>query len=396
MLVVLALSIKLGAVGSASSKKDTGPSPTEDAQALTPIVGDVSNAPIPFEGSDGRTHIVYELEVTNFSNGKTTIRRLKVLDADTNEAVATLDAKEVAARLQPAGFREPVDTLASSTTALVFLHVSFEKVNQVPDRLIHRLSVEAEAAPPGQQKIAEKLAPTKVDRRDVKVVGPPLRGSNYLAADSCCDATRHTRAALPINGKVWLAQRYAVDYEQLDANNRIWSGQKKENLDNYTIYGKKALAVADGRVVKVVDGLPEQVPGVFPSNISPEEADGNSVILDIGGGNYALYAHFQPGSVRVEEGERVKRGDVLGLVGNSGNSLAPHLHFHVMNGPLSLASNGLPYEIDSFKLIGINPAGTAAFDEAEAEGTPLKVDRFNPSKKVTDALPLDQRVVSFK
>jgi len=98
----------------------------------------------------------------------------------------------------------------------------------------------------------------------------------------------------------------------------------------------------------------------------------------------------------VEEGERVKRGDVLGLVGNSGNSLAPHLHFHVMNGPLSLASNGLPYEIDSFKLIGINPAGTAAFDEAEAEGTPLKVERFDPPKKVTDALPLDQRVVSFK
>ena len=92
----------------------------------------------------------------------------------------------------------------------------------------------------------------------------------------------------------------------------------------------------------MVDGLPEQKPGVFLEGISPEEADGNSVILDIGGGNYALYAHFQPGSIRVEEGDRIERGDVLGLVGNSGNSLAPHLHFHVMSGPLSLASNGLP------------------------------------------------------
>jgi murein DD-endopeptidase MepM/ murein hydrolase activator NlpD len=145
-------------------------------------------------------------------------------------------------------------------------------------------------------------------------------------------------------------------------------------------------------VVKVIDGLPEQVPGVFPEGISPEEADGNSVILNLGGGNYA---HFQPGSIRVEEGDRVKRGDVLALVGNSGNSVAPHLHFHVMNGPLSLASNGLPYEVDSFKITGKNTAGTAAFDKAEAEGTPLKVDRVDPPKKVTDALPLDQLIVSF-
>ena len=397
MVVVVALSIKLwGAAGSASAQVKDGRSPTEDIQALTPIVGEVSNAPIPFEGSDGRTHLVYELEVTNFSSGKTTIQRLKVLDAGTDEAVATLNAKEVVARLQPAGLREPVDTLAPSTTALVFLHLSFEKANQVPERLVHRLSVKAAAAPPAQQKIAEKVASTKVSSREVKVVGPPLRGSNYLAADSCCDATRHTRAALPINGKVWLAQRYAVDYEQLDTNNRIWSGKNKKDLDNYTIYGKKAIAAADGKVVKVIDGLPEQVPGVFPEGISPEEADGNSVILNLGGGIYALYAHFQPGSIRVEEGDRVKRGDVLALVGNSGNSLAPHLHFHVMNGPLSLASNGLPYEIDSFKVTGKNPGGTAAFDKAEAEGTPLKVDRVEPARRVTDAMPLDQMVVSFR
>jgi murein DD-endopeptidase MepM/ murein hydrolase activator NlpD len=367
----------------------------EDVQAFTPIVGEVSYAPIPFAGSDGRTHLVYELEATNFTSGKVTIKRLEVLDADTDDVVATLDAKEVAARLQPAGLREPVDTLAPSMTALVFLHVSFDEANLVPDQLVHSVTLKAAAAPPDQQKITEKVGPTEVDRRDVVVVGPPLRGSNFLAADSCCDATRHTRAALPINGEVWLSQRYAVDYEQLDANNRIYSGQNKKDLDNYTIYGQEALAAADGTVVKVVDGLPEQKPGVFPENISLDEADGNSVILDIGGGNYALYAHFQPGTIRVKEGDRVKRGDVLALVGNSGNSLAPHLHFHVMSGPQPLASNGLPYEVGSFKVTGRNTAGTAAFDEAEAEGTPLKVERVDPAKTVTDVMPLDQYVVSF-
>jgi murein DD-endopeptidase MepM/ murein hydrolase activator NlpD len=118
------------------------------------------------------------------------------------------------------------------------------------------------------------------------------------------------------------------------------------------------------------------------------------VILDIGGGNYALYAHFQPDSIRVREGDRVEQGDVLALVGNSGNSVAPHLHFHVMSGPLSLASNGLPYGVDSFTVTGRTP-GTDAFDEAEAEGTPLRVTPVDPDEVVTDAMPLDQTIVSF-
>jgi hypothetical protein len=277
-------------------------------------------------------------------------------------------------------------------TAIVFLHLSFSEAGEVPDRLVHRLSLQATAAPPDQQQITEEVGPTEVDHREVVVVGPPLRGSNYLAADSCCDATLHTRAALPINGQIQLAQRFAVDYEQLDANNRLYSGEKK--VQSYTIYGQEAIAVADGTVVKVVDGLPEQEPGVFPENISLDEADGNSVILDIGGGNYALYAHFQPGSIRVKEGDRVKRGDVLALVGSSGNSLAPHLHFHVMGGPLSLASNGLPYIVDSFMITGQGP-GTEAFNKAEQEGTRLEVTPVDPAERVTGAMPLDQLVVDF-
>ena len=363
-------------------------------QDITPLLAEVPYAPIPFTGSDGRTHLVYELKATNFSSGEITIEELEMVDPDTGNVIDSLDAEEVAGRLQPAGLRDAADTLGPSMTALIFLHVTLENANEVPDRLVHQVSLQVEAAPPDQQQITEEVGPTEVDRRDVAVLGPPLRGSNYLAADSCCDATRHTRAALSINGQIWLAQRYAVDYEQLDAEGRIYSGEK-EDLEGYTIYGQEALAAADGTVVKVVDGLPEQTPGEFPQGISPEEADGNSVILDLGGGNYALYAHFQPNSILVKEGDRVSRGDVLALVGNSGNSLAPHLHFHVMSVPLSLASNGLPYVIDSFTVTGQTP-GTEAFDEAEAEGTPLEITPADSPETVTEAMPLDQSVVSFE
>jgi murein DD-endopeptidase MepM/ murein hydrolase activator NlpD len=89
-------------------------------------------------------------------------------------------------------------------------------------------------------------------------------------------------------------------------------------------------------VAAVTDGYPEQTPGKFPAGISVDEADGNSVILDLGQHRYALYAHLKPRSIKVKRGQSVMRGQLIALVGNSGNSVAPHLHFHVIDTPLSL------------------------------------------------------------
>jgi hypothetical protein len=104
-------------------------------QELTPIVGEVPHAPVPFAGSDGKTHLDYELETTNFSSGKTTIEKLEVLDADSGDVVATFDAKEVAGRLQPAGLRDACRRLAPSMMATVFLDLTFGEAGEVPDRL---------------------------------------------------------------------------------------------------------------------------------------------------------------------------------------------------------------------------------------------------------------------
>lgn len=125
-----------------------------------------------------------------------------------------------------------------------------------------------------------------------------------------------------------------------------------------------------------------------------EEADGNHIVLDLGGGKYALYAHLKPGSVKVREGDTVKRGQVMAQVGNTGNTTAPHLHFHIMDGPSTLGSNGLPYVIDSFEVTGKVPS-TEAFDKAEAEGTPLEIIVVDKVGTHENELPLDQRVVNF-
>jgi Peptidase family M23 len=369
-------------------------SPVVRAQAsenMTPLLLVVQDAPVPFMGSDGHVHLVYELGMTNFSSAEIGVEKVEVISGGTT--LQTLDTAAVAGRLQPAGQRDSAATLPRSTQALLFLDVTLAPGAKVPVELSHRVSLRASAAPPGHQEFSETGGTTTVDRRLVASIGPPLRGTHYVSADSCCDATRHTRAALPVNGRVWVAQRYAVDWEQTDDGGRIYTGPR-EKLESYAIFGQPVLAVADALVVSVIDGEPEQTPGNYPTNIALDKADGNSVILDLGGRRYAVYAHMQPGSIKVHSGEKVRLGQVIGLVGDTGNSIVPHLHFQVNDGPSSLSSNGLPYEISEFQVTGAT-AGTKAFDEAESNGTPLPVTPVDPPRAVKQAMPLDQLIISF-
>ena len=75
-------------------------------------------------------------------------------------------------------------------------------------------------------------------------------------------------------------------------------------------------------------------------------------MLDLGNGRYAMYAHLRAGSVVVAPGAKVSRGQVIGKVGNTGNTSAPHLHFQMMDGASPLGSEGIPYVLERFALAG--------------------------------------------
>jgi murein DD-endopeptidase MepM/ murein hydrolase activator NlpD len=155
----------------------------------------------------------------------------------------------------------------------------------------------------------------------------------------------------PLNGQLWAAERFAIDYVQLLPDGRLFNGDKTKR-ESYSSFGADIHAVSDGRVVAVVDGLPEQVPGKSPSGLPLEQYAGNHIVQDLGDGNYALYAHLKTGSIKVEVGDRLSSGQVIASLGNSGNTDGPHLHFHVMSTPDPLRSNGLPFVLSSFKLDG--------------------------------------------
>ena len=92
------------------------------------------------------------------------------------------------------------------------------------------------------------------------------------------------------------------------------------------------------------------MPGTSPTGLPLDQYAGNHIVQDLGDGNYALYAHIKTGTVKVKPGDRLTTGQVIGIVGNTGNSDAPHLHFHVMSTPDPLRSDGLPFVFTDFRL----------------------------------------------
>jgi len=123
--------------------------------------------------------------------------------------------------------------------------------------------------------------------------------------------------------------RHAADFEVLGADGRTHRG-RGDHREDYHCYRLPVLAAADGTVVRVVDGIPDNEIG----EVDLTERWGNLVLLVHGPGLYSLVAHLAPGSIQVQEGQVVRRGDPLGQCGSSGRSPVPHLHFHLQGTPL--------------------------------------------------------------
>jgi len=167
----------------------------------------------------------------------------------------------------------------------------------------------------------------------------------------------HRRTIVAVDGKARIAQRFAADWTRIGKEGLAFSGDPAKNT-NWAAYGAEVLAVANATVVDVKDGIPDNDPTAarkaVPINL--DTVGGNYVILDLGGVNFAFYAHLQPNSIRVKVGDHVTRGQTLALLGNSGNSDAPHLHFHVSDSNSPLAAEGLPYVLDAFEMQGDLPS----------------------------------------
>jgi murein DD-endopeptidase len=332
--------------------------------------------------ANGKMHLVYELHIANYGAAECSLTRIEIVNSEHEKSIASFTAAELEGMMarhgQPAAI--PKTKIAPGTTAVVFLWITPADPLDVLDAVRHKVSVKVGAYP---EDLTIETPPQPVNRKPVIELLPPLRGDNWLAGNGPSNTSGHRRALIPVDGRSWISQRFAIDWVQLFPDGSTFHGDKADNK-NYRAYGQEALAVADGIVTEVKDGIPENIPG--PSSralpITLETIGGNHVLLDLGNGKFAFYAHLQPGSIRVHVGEKVKEGQVVGLVGNSGNSTEPHLHFDICDRSSMLACEGLPYALPQFDVQG-NGWG---FKSAESKNAPV------PHKM---EIPLENQVVRF-
>jgi murein DD-endopeptidase len=331
--------------------------------------------------ANGKKHLVYELHMTNFGRAECLLTRLGV---NTNgQTLASHSGDDLVKLILRPGVqtKEPL-LIGVGLRAVVFIWVTLEAGAEAPSRIAHVASVRV-GDDPKEFEVGCASIPV---RKDLITISPPLRGDNWAALNGPANATGHRRAIIPIAGGAHISQRFAIDLVQLREDGRTFTGDSLDNK-NYRAYGNEALAVADGTVVAFKDGIPENVPPSRAVPITLETVGGNHVILDIGGGHFAFYAHLQPAKIRVKMGDHVKRGQVVGLVGNSGNSTEPHLHFHICDGNSPLGSEGLPYALTSFEMQGKG--------EMQTSGSALKISISGASSRRLLEMPLQNDVIRF-
>ncbi len=366
--VPLTNALKLESATLIGARPSTGP--------LIPVIG------------DGRAHLAYELYLTNYGKKPVHVVSLNVHSANGAAFATTIGRDALKSAFTPAappsrltGY-DPL--LAPGASGVLYVFLDFP-ASKAPRRLASSIVVETEGEPHSAQRIV--LDDLTVQSSGAAFINEPFTGDRWLAVNGPSNTSLHRRAVIVLNGTPRIPERYAIDFIKLGADGSSYSGDEHKNA-SYHAYKTPILAAADGTVVSAMDGLPENVPhgDKLAVTLTLTSLPGNNVVEDIGGGLYVGYAHLIPGTLRVKPGDHVHRGQVLGRLGNSGNSTEPHLHIQVCNGPSFMMCEGVPME---FKRM------TRATYRIDRRGeTPIKLEITN-GQAMEGQEPMEDELVSF-
>jgi murein DD-endopeptidase len=325
--------------------------------------------------ADGKWHLVYELHVTNLGKWDCLLTRLDAVTGDSGgKPIASYSGAELEGMIdRPGQTVSEKAKIAPGAFAIVYMWLNFDRAEDVPAKVGHRMAMKIGDYP---EAITLDGVAVSTDRKPVVVISSPLRGEDWVAGNGPSNSSVHRRTLIPVNGRAYIGQRFAIDWVQLNPDGKTCQGDSEDNK-NYRAYGAEVHAVAEGVVTQTRDGIPQNIPNKPPVvPITFETIGGNHVIMEIGDGVYAFYAHLQTGSLRVKVGDKVHRGQVLGLLGNSGNSSEPHLHFHVCNANSELDCEGLPYVFATYELQGKGEG----WKPSESQAAPAKQEMEIPTE----------------
>jgi murein DD-endopeptidase len=305
----------------------------------------------------GTNHVVHELHITNFQRVDVAIVRVQVRTAGgTPAAIADHHGAELWRRIGRPGRRRDVPdahVVGPGMRAVVYFWIALPGESATPQALDHSVELEIlrETAP---VRATVDGAFARVSKEPVPALDPPLRGGPWVAIYSPLLSGGHRTAIYTLEGRARIPGRLAIDWIRLPADGVMHNSRSSPPSD-WNGYGTEVLAVGDGVVAAAMDDIAENetTPGAPAAPIPPENASGNYVALELERGRFAFYEHLKRGSLAVKAGDRVKSGQVIGRLGNSGSSsIGPHLHFHVGDTRSPLAAEGLPFVFERFDHLG--------------------------------------------
>ena len=328
LLAVMALYVLTGCKKSSSSTN-------EPEKTISVIWNDV-----PFK-TDKYLRIPYTLKTWEFIKDGFKLRSITILDNQTQAVLLKMDS----------AYSDPPliykDSILSATDLkkvpvsgyYMSIQLPIALTQVPPTKVTHRFEFKDTI----NNKIVVYNGPVFSPRLNETplAISPPVKGENWSFAYLSWNAY-HFNLLYILNGKLISPQRFAWDNSQTNNDFVTHTGDPKKN-DSYFSYRDTLYAVLAGRVVTIQNGFPENSGDAQDAPLTTIYSyDGNFLELDIGGGFYAYYCHCIPNSFMVKPGDFVAEGAPLALLGNSGNSLQPHLHFQVTDGPDIWNSTGIP------------------------------------------------------
>jgi hypothetical protein len=373
------------------------------------------------KGTDGLIHLAYVAQVTNGTAENGTKFRAEPVDPDhgfapTGHNFVKLDEgqnitgliRRFAAPVAAGGLDDQLDPdalpienqlfsrgLLKGESGVMYFDVTYSDPDDVPKRIAHRLTVDLDEN--GTLHHTAITLPVEVDCTQPVVLHSPLEGAGWFDTNGCCAIVNaHRFFVLHLNGGLFPPQQFAVDWMRLNRKGECCTGDPLK-LESWPFFGVPIHAAASGTVVKVLGrDLPDQVP-LHPIGMNYDNIAGNGIIEDIGHGRFIMYAHLKKGSLAagITVGTHIRVGEQIGLLGNSGNSGAPHLHFQVMDAPSELLANGLPFVIDDLTVEGRVTGEEGDVVDAYLHGKPVHLDTSENGPQ-TERMPISSTVYAFK
>lgn len=335
----------------------------------------------------------YELNILNNYRIPLSLKKVEIFDLQNNDIpIAEFDSLYIEEHFERPGGNDLDDLklISGNEYGILHLNLVFDTNKSSPEQIFHKLYFERlnkkneSVVHPMEVAIVNVPKPTKL------TLGFPFnkKGKWLYGAES------HNASRFITEGEATYPQRFAIDWIFIDNNGLFAKGDINENI-NWNTYGIELISVADGKVIDIKDGIIENEPlsEDMAVRITKETIGGNYIIIDIGNNIHAFYGHLIPNSLKVSIGDQVKKGQVIGLLGNSGNSDAPHLHFHLESKSNAfLGGEGMPYLITEFTQL--ENYSDAEFDHL-FDGNRVTLDFLKPIDK-SNELPIGYGLIEVR